>query len=150
MLIKTLPSMTVLFSSHLTTIGELGNFAGTAVKELYKHVVNLDLLICGPQYWFYHGLDGRPETRFTLEIAIPVYGRLPEGPPPSFKELPRFKCLSAIHEGPWEEMPQVYRQMMQHIGEKGLAMNGIISEAYLQIDFAAPENNVTEIQIGIL
>lgn len=150
MLIKTLPAMTVLYNSHRTTMGELGNFAGTAVKELYKYIVDLDLLICGPQYWYYYGLDGRPETRFTLEIAIPVQGEIPAGPPPNIKGLPRFKCLSALHEGSWEQLPGVYKQMMQYIGDNGLAMNGIISEAYQHIDFITPENNITEIQIGLL
>jgi effector-binding domain-containing protein len=131
-------------------MGELCNFAGTAVKDLYKYVVDLDLLICGPQYWYYYGLDGRPETRFTLEIAIPVQGEIPAGPPPNIKELPRFKCLSVRHEGSWEGLPQVYKQMMQYIGENSLAMNGIISEAYHHIDFVAQENNITEIQIGLL
>jgi effector-binding domain-containing protein len=150
MLVKTHPSMTVLYSTHQTTFGELGNFAGTTIKELYKYVVDLDLLICGPQYWFYYGVDGSPDTRFTLEIALPVQGQLPENPPPYYKELPRFKCLSTRYEGPWEGMAEVYGKMMQTIKEKELTMNGIFSEAYLHVDFIAPGNNITEIQIGLL
>ena len=150
MLVKTHPSMTVLYSTHQTTFSELGRFAGSTIKELYKYVVDLDLLICGPQYWFYYGVDGRPETRFTLEIALPVQGELPENPPPYFKELPRFKCLSYRHEGAWEGLSEVYSKMMQTITERGLTMNGIYSEAYLHVDFISPDNNITEVQIGLL
>jgi effector-binding domain-containing protein len=97
MQIKTHPSMAVLYNSYQTTFGELGNYVGTAVKE-----------------------------------------------------LPRFKCLSARHEGPWEGMSQTYKKMMQYISAQRLGMNGIIAEAYLHIDLAVPENNITEIQIGLL
>ncbi|MHA4808271.1 GyrI-like domain-containing protein [Flavitalea flava] len=150
MQIKTHPPMTVLYSTHQTTFGELKNFAGVTVKKLYKHVVNLDLLICGPQYWFYYGVDGKPNTVFTLEIALPVQGRIPANPPPFFKELPPFKCLSVRHEGPWDQLSGVYGKMMETIGEKGLAMNGIFSEAYIHVDFLQPDNNITEVQIGLL
>lgn len=150
MQIKTQPSMTVLFSTYETTLKELPAYVGTAVKELYKQVVELDLLITGPQYWFYYGADGKPDTRFTLEIAIPVRGTLSEGLPSNIKQLPPFRCLSAVHEGPWDKMSQLYPKMMKYIGEKGLTLNGIISEAYLQFDFAAPENNLTEVHIGLI
>ena len=150
MQIKTQPSMTVLFSTHETSLRELLKYVGTAVKELYKQVVELDLLITGPQYWFYYGADGKPDTRFTLEIAIPVQGKLPAVLPSNIKQLPPFKCLSAVHEGPWDDLSLLYPKMMQYIGEKGLPLNGIVSEAYQQIDFAAPENNLTEVHIGLI
>ena len=142
--------MAVLYSTHQTTFGEMGKFAGTSVKELYRCVADLDLLVCGPQYWFYYGVDGRPETRFTLEIALPVQGQIPTALLSSFKELPRFKCLTFRHEGPWEGMASTYRQMMQYIANEGLTMNGIYAEAYLHIDMVAPCNNITEVQIGLL
>jgi effector-binding domain-containing protein len=150
MQIKTHPSMTVLYNTYQTTLRELQNFAGTAVKELYRHVVDLDLLVCGPQYWFYYGVDGNPDTRFTLEIAIPVHGRLPSNPPPYVKHLPPFKCLSYRHEGSWEQLGEIYKEMMQFVSENELVMNGIFSEAYLHIDFMAQPNNITEVQIGLL
>lgn len=150
MQIKTQPSMTVLFSTYETSLSELSKYVGIAVKALYKQVVDLDLLITGPQYWFYYGADGKPDTRFTLEIAVPVQGKLPAILPANIKQLPPFRCLSAVHEGPWENLSQLYPKMMQYIGGKGLSLNGIVSEAYQQIDFAAPENNLTEVHIGLI
>jgi hypothetical protein len=77
MLIRTHPCMTVLYSTRQATLKDLPAFSGTVIRELYRYVADLDLLVCGPQYWFYHGVDGKPETRFTLEIALPVQGRIP-------------------------------------------------------------------------
>lgn len=150
MLIKTHPPMTVLFIAHQTSLSGLGNFAGKAVKELYRYVADLDLLVCGPQYWFYYGVDGRPDTKFTLEVALPVHGNIPTALLPYFKELPSLKCLSYIHEGPWEELPGVYSKMTSYISEKGLSMNGVYAEAHLNTDMAHPQRNITEVRIGIM
>ena len=149
MLVRTHPPMTVLYQTRQSTLGELGNYAGTVVKELYQYVSDLDLLICGPQYWFYYGVDGRPDTRFTLEIAIPVNGKIPTALLPYFKQIPYFKCLSHRYEGPWQGLSGEYARMIAYIHANGLNMNGIYSEAFLNVDLNFPENNITEIQIGL-
>jgi effector-binding domain-containing protein len=141
--------MTVLYQTRQATLGELGNYAGTVVKELYQYVSDLDLLVCGPQYWFYYGVDGRPDTRFTLEIAIPVNGHIPTALLPYFKQIPYFKCLSHRYEGPWQGLSEEYAKMIEYINGNGLNMNGIYSESFLHVDLNSPENNITEIQIGL-
>jgi effector-binding domain-containing protein len=152
--------MTVLYQTRQATLGDLQNFAGTVVKELYQYVADLDLLVCGPQYWFYYGMDGRPtaaggkpqifsDPRFTLEFAIPVQGRIPTALLPYFKQIPYFKCLSHRYEGPWQGLSGEYAKMIEFINGNGLNMNGIYSESFLHVDFNSPENNITEIQIGL-
>ena len=149
MLIRVHPPMAVLYSTHQATLGELKNYAGTTVRDLYKYVADLDLLICGPQYWFYYGMDGRPETRFTLEIALPVQGRIPTTLLPIFKQMPAFKCLCSRHEGPWEGLRKEYDKMFKYIAENGLKVNGFHAESFIHIDFAAPADQITDIQIGL-
>ena len=149
MLVRTHPPMTVLYQTRQATLGELGNLSGTVVKELYQYVSDLDLLVCGPQYWFYYGVDGRPDTRFTLEIAIPVNGHIPTALLPYFKQIPYFKCLSHRYEGPWQGLSEEYAKMIEYINGNGLNMNGIHSESFLNVDLNSPENNITEIQIGL-
>jgi effector-binding domain-containing protein len=112
-------------------------------------VADLDLLVCGPQYWFYYGVDGRPETKFTLEIALPVQGKIPTAVLPYFKRIPAFRCLSSRYEGPWEGIAEEYQRMLQYISDKELKMSGIYTESFLHIDFDDPANQITEIQIGI-
>ena len=149
MLIRTHPYMTVLYSTRQATLSDLPTYSGTVVRELYKYVADLDLLVCGPQYWFYYGVDGKPDTRFTLEIALPVQGQIPTALLPYFKQIPYFKCLSHRYEGPWQGLSGEYAKMIEYINENGLNMNGIYSESFLHVDFNAPENNITEIQIGL-
>lgn len=149
MLIRTHPYMTVLYSTRQATLRDLPSFAGTVVRDLYRYVTDLDLLICGPQYWFYYGVDGQPGTKFTLEVALPVQGKIPTAVLPYFKRIPAFRCLSSRYEGPWEGIAEEYQRMLHYISENGLKMSGMYAESFLHIDFDDPANQITEIHIGL-
>ena len=152
--------MNVLYTARQARLGDLQSYAGTVVRDLYRYVADLDLLVCGPQYWFYYGVDGRPlaaggapqdisAPKFTLEVALPVEGKIPTALLPFFKQIPAFRCLSSRYEGPWEGIAQEYDKMMGHIKENQLRMNGIYAESFLHIDTDHPENQITEILIGL-
>ena len=163
MLIRTHPFMNVLYTSRRAQLADLPTLAGwrpagrrpdispgTLVRELYRYVVDLDLLVCGPQYWFYYGVDDNPDTRFTLEVALPIQGKIPTALLPYFKQIPAFRCLSSRYEGPWEGISCEYEKMLGYINENQLKMSGIYAETFLHIDFDHPDNQITEIQIGII
>jgi effector-binding domain-containing protein len=147
--IKTHPPMQVLYSSHQTTIPQLKNFVAVIAKELYAEASANDVLVSGPQYWVYHGMDGNMETVFTLEIALPVQGKI-KSSKFKMKELPAFKSLSHLHEGAWEKMPESYGAMLQHIEQQKIPMSDECREVYYNVDFANGENNRVEIQLGII
>ena len=148
MTIKTHPPLTVLYSTHQTTIPELGQFIGTVMKELYQDAAS-NTTVSGPVYWIYHGMDGKPNTVFTLEIALPIQGAY-QNSRFSIKEVAAFKAVSHIHEGAWEQLHATYTEMMQHLEANKLPLKDECREIYLNIDFQKPENNITEVQVGIL
>ena len=112
MTIKTHPPLIVLYSTHRSTIQQLGSLVGTVMKDLYIDASS-NTLITGPVYWIYHGADGRPDTVFTLEIALPIQGVF-ESSRFKVKELPAFKTVSHVHEGVWQQLHATYSQIMQH------------------------------------
>ena len=148
MTIKTHPPLTVLYSSHQTTIQQLGQFVGTVMRDLYNEAA-ANTVVSGPVYWIYHGMDGKPDTLFTLDIAIPIQGKY-ESSRFAIKDLPAFKSLTHTHEGAWEQLYSTYAQMMQHIEANKVPLKDECREMYVNIDFAKPENNITEVQVGIL
>jgi effector-binding domain-containing protein len=147
--IKTHPSMTVLYSTHQTTIPQLEKFVAVVAKELYAEASKLGVLVSGPQYWMYHGMDGNNDTVFTLEIAVPIQGNV-QSTKFLVRELPAYKSLSHTHAGAWEQMPATYGAVLGHIGQSKIAMTDECRECYLNVDFVNPENNRVEIQMGIL
>ncbi len=149
MQIKLVKPINFLFFRTETTIPELANFLYVA-KELFREAVRKDLTITGPVHWHYFGFKGSPETIFTLEIAIPVSEVDPgDDGVYHFKRADEFKCVSAIHEGSWSDMPATYEKLMKHIADNDLVPIGVNRELYINADFNHPEANVTEIQIGL-
>ena len=149
MYIKTHPPVTVLYSRHQTSIQQLNQFVGTVMKDMYAEAIQNNAMVSGALLWIYHGMDGKPDTIFTLEIAIPIQGNV-QSSRFAIKQLPAFKAVTHIHEGAWSTLPEAYGQIMHHIDANKIPMNEECREVYLNIDFQQPENNVTQVQMGVV
>ena len=139
------PAVTVLYSSHKTTLKELSELSSIS-KEVYTDAANHSF-VSGPVYWIYHGSDGNPETEFTLEIAVPIQGFF-NSKKFSIKELSPFKAVVHRHEGPWEQLGSSYGEIMQYVESNRIPIKDEFREIYLNVDFQRPENNITEVQVG--
>jgi effector-binding domain-containing protein len=149
MLIRVHPPMTVLYVRHPTTLRESRELTANALRELYTYVADLGLLICGPQYRIFYGMDGQPDSPVTMEIALPVQGQIPTTLLPFFKQIPPFNCLCSRYEGPWEGLMSEYSEMLDYIAFNDLEMTDLYVETLLHVDYAAPACQLTEIQIGL-
>ncbi len=145
----TVPPVPVIFFTARTTIPQLSMFTGEVARKLYAEAVRQDLLPTGPLHWIYYGMDGKPDTVFTLEIALPVDRAATEESLFIYKELPPFNCMSATHYGSWDNMHSTYGRLIGEIQSNAKKMDGICRELYLHMDFQNPENDVTVVQIGV-
>lgn len=144
--IRTYPPLTVLSSIHQTTIAQVHEF-GPVMAELYAEAGRKSF-INGPLHWIYYGMDGNPDTVFTLEIAVPVRKAF-QSSGFRVKELDFFKAITFPHEGPWEQLPGSHAQIMERLAEHDIPVTNECREVFLNINFEEPEKNVTEIQIGV-
>jgi effector-binding domain-containing protein len=145
----TVPPVPVIFFTTRATIPELSMFAGEVARKLYAEAARQNLLPTGPLHWVYYGMDGKPDTVFTLEIALPIDGSAYEESLFLHKELPPFTCISATHYGKWDNMHHTYGKLISAIESGSKKMYGICRELYLHMDFKNPENDVTVVQIGV-
>jgi effector-binding domain-containing protein len=138
-----------LFFRTETTVNQLADFLPIA-KDLQREAVNYNLRISGPVHWHYFGFMGDDSKPFTLEVAIPV-DDIPQDYDGSFhfKRTEPFPCLSMVHEGGWQSLPETYGKLMREIMERKLQPIGNNRELYINADFRNPEANVTEVQIGV-
>jgi effector-binding domain-containing protein len=146
---KEVKPINFLFHRAETTVAQLADFLPVA-KDLQREAVVNNLRIVGPVHWHYFGFTGDESKPFTLEVAFPVDG-VPTDYDGSFhfKRTEPFRCMSLLHEGPWEELPRTYGLLMQHIATQNLVPTAANREIYLNADFEHPEANMTEVQIGI-
>lgn len=148
--LKHVKPINFLFFRTETTIGELAKFL-TLSTELFQEAFQNNLRITGPVHWHYFGFAGDENRPFTLEIALPVADVISDYDGKfHFKRTEPFRCASLIHEGSWLEIPKSYGRLMQFLSRKKLRPAGVNREIYINVDFANPEANVTEIQMGIL
>lgn len=145
MQVRMHPAVTVLYSTHQTTLKDLHALTNVA-KELYTEAVNHSF-VSGPVYWIYHGADGNPDTVFTLDIAVPIQGFF-NSKKFSIKELAPFKAVVHRHEGSWELLGSSYGQIMHFVESNRIPIRDEFREIYLNVDFERPENNITEVQVG--
>jgi effector-binding domain-containing protein len=146
---KNMGTVTVLSFKVQTSLKELGKYVRVKARELYVAAIEHNLEVTGPVYWIYQGMDGKPDTRFNLEIALPVYGEMKNTGSFQTGELPAFKCISIIHNGDWTEMYKSYSTIIGESFRNGYTLSQVSREIYINMDFVNPENNITEIQLGI-
>jgi effector-binding domain-containing protein len=148
--LKQVRPINFLFYRTETTVGELEKFLPVA-NDLFGEAFENKLRITGPVHWHYFGFSTEVDNTFTLEIALPVAEVLSEYDGSfHFKRSEPFKCVSLIHEGSWQDLPTSYGSLMQFITKKHLKLAGVNREIYINADFANPDANITEVQIGIL
>jgi effector-binding domain-containing protein len=119
-------------------------------KALFKEAVKLDLHPTGPIHWHYIGFTGVAAKPFLLEICLPV-ANVPSDYDGQFhfKRTEKFRSVSIVHEGGWTDIPKSYDILMDCVQQHDYQPIGITRELYINADFADPQANVTEIQMGI-
>ena len=147
--LKVVKPINFMFHRAEVTVNDLVAQIPVA-KELFKESVRLDLHPSGPIHWHYFGFTGDPSMPFILEVCLPV-ASVPNDYDGKFhfKRTESFKCVSMIHEGAWQEIPQSYGTIMEFIKQQKFQMGGVTRELYINADFVNHDANVTEIQMGI-
>ncbi|QIP14063.1 GyrI-like domain-containing protein [Spirosoma aureum] len=146
---KQAPPMTVLYYAADTTLKDLGQFWNVTAQGIYREANRLGIDITGPIYWVYYGIDSNPDTVFRLEVSLPVSEAVGQPEGFAFKDWEPFTCLTDLHLGPWENLHNTYSRLIPAVFEQGKQPTRIFREMYLNMDLKHPQNNVTEVQIGI-
>lgn len=141
-----LPPVTVLSSRHRTSIQQMDQLQ-PVIHTLYLEAV-LHGSVSGPLCHIYTGADGKPDTLFNLDICIPVQ-ECDNDSAYQLKQLPAFKAIVYRHYGKWNNLPHAYNNIMCFADQNKIAIREEFREVYLNIDNIQPENNITEIQVGI-
>ena len=149
---KKVHPMQVLCFETKTKLSEIGEYVRVVAYKMYQAAVKNNLEITGPVYWIYEGMDGNPETVFSLTIALPITFKEIDLQNSEFtlKSLRLFQCATTQHSGDWAKLGETYGSLIPKLLADGFNMSGENREIYLNMDFQNPEANITEIQIGII
>ena len=146
--IREIKPINFLFHREVLTLNELQRMVPVS-QALYVEAARLKLQITGPIHWHYFGLTTK-EAPLTLEVSLPVAEVLKEYDGKyHFKRTDTFKCLTHTHEGSFENFEKTYEKLFAHITQNKMIPNGMCREVYVNVDFANPQANIAEAQIGI-
>ena len=150
MKVRTVQPINFLYYQTETTIQQLSSFFPVSGK-LLQEAANHALTLAGPIHWHYKNFMGDESQPFILEISLPVVS-LPNDYKGDFmlKRTDSFRCVSAMHEGRWTDIPNTYASIMQFMQANKLQPSIENRELYIQVDFENADANVTEIQMGII
>lgn len=148
--IKTLPAINLFCFSTEATLAELQQYVRIKASEVYTQAQKDNLEITGPIYWVYYGMDGNPSTKFQLDIGVPVQESKACTDGFCCKILDEMDYATCLHVGNWNGFPETYSTLVNQIIASGRMLNGLTREVYINIDFNNPENNLTEIQLGLV
>lgn len=147
--LKTEQPVKILYANFTTTLNKIHAYVGSVPEELYAEAAKSGFTPSGPQIWIYSGMTMDKDAEFNLDIALPVSGN-GSSTKYAVKELPDFKCATTMHTGPWENLEATYQQLIGEVMINGLKLSGVFREVYRHVDFVATEENITEVQAGIL
>lgn len=124
--------------------GECGKAFGRIRRALGRHCAGPAMMLHYDTQ--YKETDADFEPCFRVKQAKTIEGI-------SVRELPGGKCVSLIHQGPYEELPRSYERIVKYIHDKGYTPMRPCREVYLKgpgmIFKGNPKKYLTEIQFLI-
>ncbi len=123
---------------------DCGPLFGQLCRKVGRHMAGPPLMLC------YDGEFREDDADF--EVAVPIRKLLTlDGA--TVHELPAAKCLTLIHQGPYEDLGNSYAKMLAEIHRRGAQIEQPTREVYLKgpgmIFRGNPKKYVTEIQFPL-
>lgn len=139
---KTLPALLIAGVRMKGRYADCGKGFALLGKKVGRHLAGkpLNLYYDGE----YREEDANFEPCFPLRKAVSVEGI-------SVRELPGGRCVSLLHQGPYQELGRSYAILLDYIRQKGLETTLPTREVYIKgpgmIFKGNPKKYLTEIQI---
>jgi effector-binding domain-containing protein len=130
-------------------LAEMSEFAVAAITELFQKSTEQKLGQGGPVMFTYFNFTGDPDQKFTAEIALPINKKeVEKSGGPYLRETSKFKCASAIYQGPLKKIGEVWGAFVGAAMQKG-EPTGESRELFLYYESAESPNNIVELQMGL-
>lgn len=149
--IRQVPSKLLYCAEKVLTIPEIAEFSAATMDSLCQDAALSRLEIIGPPEFLYLNCGEDMETPFQLMITVPVNAQKPSANGQFFfMETMPFNCVSTDYKGPMTGIGEAWGNFVREIMGKGYLMSNEGREVYKQWVSFESEENVTELQMGIL
>jgi effector-binding domain-containing protein len=148
-IVKEIPATRVISKTDKGTYAEV---TPRLLGELFSVVMGpqgRNVRVAGPPMAIYHDEEYK-EKDATVEMAIPIAGRLEVDEGVEIRTIPPMKVMSAIHKGPYNQVGAAWGRLFKYLEERGIPPAGMARELYLNDPGKTPESELlTEVQVPI-
>jgi effector-binding domain-containing protein len=148
-IVKEIPATRVISKTDKGTYAEV---TPRLIGELFSVVMwpqGRNVRVVGPPMAIYHDEEYK-EKDATVEMAIPIAGRLEVDESVEIKTIPSMKVMSAIHKGPYDQVGAAWGRLFKYLEQKGIHPAGKARELYLNDPGKTPGSELlTEVQVPI-
>lgn len=149
MIKKDIPATLYYCAEKTLTLAEIPEFAQEVLESMYDDMEDAGIEITGPPEFQYFNVDPTAQKPFQLIIALPVAEQKEAGSF-FFMQSEPFPCLSIDYKGSMAGIGEAWMDLIgKAMGESYLLANQG-REVYKEWEGIESENNLTELQIGIL
>jgi effector-binding domain-containing protein len=140
---KTLPPMKIAAVRMQAPYKDCGQGFGKIGKAFWNQICGPALLLC---------YDMEYQEIANYEACMPVKGGQPRDGI-DVRELPGGRCVSLLHQGPYDQLRRSYEKALAYAKDKGYTLVAPCREVYLKgpgmIFKGNPQNYLTEIQLMV-
>jgi effector-binding domain-containing protein len=142
---KTEAPFTFLFGEDISAHDEIPAKGQAIMDGLQDFVQQTFIEILDAAVWAYEPLG----DHMKLQAGFPVKSGTKAVKPFAVRDVPEWKCLSAVYNGPMDAIQEAWAEMSAEVEKRGLKAAGEIREIYkVWVDFGSAEN-VTELQVRL-
>jgi DNA-binding transcriptional MerR regulator/DNA gyrase inhibitor GyrI len=140
---KVLPAIKIAAVRMKAPYDECGQGFAKIGKQFWNQ-------ICGPALMLFYDMDYQEVADY--ETCMPIRGGKAQNGI-EVRDLPGGRCVSLLHQGPYEQLSQSYQKALAYAKEKGYCLVSPCREVYLKapgmLFKGNPKNYLTEIQLMI-
>lgn len=108
---------------------EIGSKMTELYSKLFSFIGTKGINPSGSPFAVYY--DYNPEGNTTFEVGVPINVVIQGNEEIIYKEYPSMKVISCLSIGPYSNLGSVYGNLMKHIKDNNLQVNGASWEIYL-------------------
>ncbi|HRK04740.1 MAG TPA: GyrI-like domain-containing protein [Chlorobiota bacterium] len=113
---------------HLTIpLTEMHVHMDAAIQEILQVVMGQNAQVLGPLMAYHHRM---PTDSFDFEIGFPIGAPITEQGRVKNSIVPASKAMTASLTGPYEQLPDAWRQFMARVDDSGHSKRGTFCETY--------------------
>ncbi len=124
---------------------------GNLIKELSAWAEDNEIQVSGPPFAIYYTMPQDTAEEVTYDIGIPVSGEVLGNEKIVIATIPEHKVISAMYKGPYSDLTDVYKAMVEFVMMNKYDVIGSPKEVYYNSpeDVSASEL-LTEVQFPVI